>query len=51
MKALLRDHRVRLALLAVAAVGAYFLIRRFLPDIDLQQLVEDVSNTLGHGPI
>jgi hypothetical protein len=47
MTALLRDHRVRLALLAAAAVGAYFLIRRFLPDIDLQQLVEDVSNTLG----
>jgi undecaprenyl-diphosphatase len=47
MRALLRDHRVRLALLAVAAVGAYLVIRRFLPDIDLQQLVEDVSNTLG----
>jgi membrane protein DedA with SNARE-associated domain len=43
----LRDHRFRLLLLAAAAVGAYFLIRRFLPDIDLQELVEDISNTLG----
>jgi membrane protein DedA with SNARE-associated domain/membrane-associated phospholipid phosphatase len=47
MKALLRDHRFRLLLVAAAAVAAYFVIRRLLPDIDLQQLLEDVSNTLG----
>jgi undecaprenyl-diphosphatase len=47
MRISLRDHRFRLVLLAVAAVGAYFLIRRFLPDIDLQELLEDISNTLG----
>ncbi|HEX2371407.1 MAG TPA: bifunctional DedA family/phosphatase PAP2 family protein [Solirubrobacterales bacterium] len=47
MRISLRDHRFRLLLLAAAAVGAYFLIRRFLPDIDLQELVEDISNTLG----
>jgi undecaprenyl-diphosphatase len=47
MNRLLRDHRFRLLLLAVAVVGGYFLIRQFLPDVDLQQLVEDISNTLG----
>jgi len=47
MSRLLRDHRFRLLLLAVVLVGGYFLIRRFLPDVDLQQLVEDISNTLG----
>ncbi len=47
MRVSLRDHRFRLLLLAAAAVGAYFLIKRFLPEIDLQELLEDVSNTLG----
>jgi membrane protein DedA with SNARE-associated domain/membrane-associated phospholipid phosphatase len=47
MKISLRDHRVRLLLLAAAAVAAYFLIKRFLPEIDLQKLLEDVSDTLG----
>jgi membrane protein DedA with SNARE-associated domain/membrane-associated phospholipid phosphatase len=47
MRNLLRDHRFRLVLLAAAAVGAYFLIKQFLPEIDLQELLEDVSNTLG----
>jgi membrane protein DedA with SNARE-associated domain/membrane-associated phospholipid phosphatase len=47
MSRLLRDHRFRLLLLGVAVIGGYFLIKRFLPEIDLQRLVEDVSNTLG----
>ena len=40
----LRDHRVRLPLIAAAIVGGYFLLKRVLPDIDLQQLLEDVSD-------
>jgi membrane protein DedA with SNARE-associated domain/membrane-associated phospholipid phosphatase len=47
MRAVLRDHRFRLLLIAAAAVGAYFAIRQLLPDIDLQKLLEDFSNTLG----
>ena len=46
-KKLLGDHRVRLRLLAAAAVGLYFLIKQFLPHVDLQELLQDVSNTLG----
>ncbi len=34
-------------LIVVAVIGGYFLIKRFLPEIDLQRLLEDVSNTLG----
>jgi membrane protein DedA with SNARE-associated domain/membrane-associated phospholipid phosphatase len=47
MKLSLRDHRFRLVLLAAAAIGAYFLITRLLPDVDLQKLLQDVSETLG----
>jgi len=47
MRLSLRDRRFRLLLIAGAAIAAYFLLRRWLPDIDLQQLLEDVSNTLG----
>jgi undecaprenyl-diphosphatase len=47
MRALLRDHRFRLLLIAVAVVGGYFAIRQLLPDIELQKLLEDFSNTLG----
>ena len=47
MRISLRDHRFRLLLVAVAAVAIYFLVKRFLPEIDLQQLLEDVSDTLG----
>jgi membrane protein DedA with SNARE-associated domain len=47
MTAVLRDHRVRLALLVAAAVAIYFLVRQFLPEIRLQELLDDVSNTLG----
>lgn len=44
---LLRDHRVRLLLAVAAAVGGYLLIKRFLPDVDLQELLADISHTLG----
>src|ERR687897_393600 len=47
MRVSLRDHRFRLLLLVAAALGAYFAIKSLLPDIDLQQLLEDVSDTLG----
>ena len=47
MRISLRDHRFRLLLIAAAAVAAYFVIRELLPDIDLQELLEDVSHTLG----
>src|SRR5918996_1398551 len=47
MRVSLRDHRFRLLLLVAAVLGAYFAIKRLLPDVDLQQLLEDVSNTLG----
>jgi membrane protein DedA with SNARE-associated domain/membrane-associated phospholipid phosphatase len=43
----LSDHRVRIPLLLAAIVGGYFLLKALLPDIDLQQLLDDVSETLG----
>jgi membrane protein DedA with SNARE-associated domain/membrane-associated phospholipid phosphatase len=47
MRLSLRDHRFRLVLAAAAAIAAYFLITRLLPDVDLQKLLQDVSDTLG----
>lgn len=47
MRAALRDHRVRLALIAAAAVAIYLLVRDLLPEVDLQELLDDVSTTLG----
>ncbi|HSJ18836.1 MAG TPA: bifunctional DedA family/phosphatase PAP2 family protein [Solirubrobacterales bacterium] len=47
MRVALRDHRVRAALIVVAAVAVYFLVREWLPEIRLQDLLDDVSNTLG----
>jgi membrane protein DedA with SNARE-associated domain/membrane-associated phospholipid phosphatase len=47
MRISLRDHRFRLLLIVAGAVAAYFAIKSLLPDIDLQQLLEDVSDTLG----
>jgi membrane protein DedA with SNARE-associated domain/membrane-associated phospholipid phosphatase len=38
---------IKLALVAAAAVGAYFAIKGLLPDLDLQELLADVSATLG----
>ncbi len=43
----LRDRRVRLPLIAAAIVGAYFALKAALPDIELQELLKDVSMTLG----
>jgi membrane protein DedA with SNARE-associated domain/membrane-associated phospholipid phosphatase len=47
MRISLRDHRFRLLLIVVAVVAAYFVIKRLLPHVDLQQLLEDASDTLG----
>jgi len=33
--------------MAAALIGGYFLLKALLPDIDLEQLLEDVSTTLG----
>lgn len=46
-RALLSDHRARLALVAAALVGGYLLIQGLIPDMDLQDLLEDVARTLG----
>jgi membrane protein DedA with SNARE-associated domain/membrane-associated phospholipid phosphatase len=43
----LQDRRVRLLLIAAAIVGGYFLLKAALPDIDLQELLDDLSRTLG----
>jgi membrane protein DedA with SNARE-associated domain/membrane-associated phospholipid phosphatase len=43
----LRDRRVRLPLILAAVVGGYLLLGAVVPDIDLEQLLEDVSTTLG----
>jgi membrane protein DedA with SNARE-associated domain/membrane-associated phospholipid phosphatase len=47
MRVALRDHRVRAALIVAAAVAVYFLVRQWLPEIRLQDLLDDVSTTLG----
>jgi undecaprenyl-diphosphatase len=47
MRVALRDHRVRLALIVAAAVAIYFLVRESVPEVRLQDLLDDVSHTLG----
>ena len=42
-----RGKRLSIALVAVAVIGVYYAISRLIPHDDLQQLLEDVSNTLG----
>jgi len=42
-----RRRRLLLAAIAVAIAAGYYLISRVIPHDDLQQLLEDVSNTLG----
>jgi undecaprenyl-diphosphatase len=42
-----RRRRLLLVVLAAAIVGVYYLISRVVPHDDLQQLLEDISNTLG----
>jgi membrane-associated protein len=42
-----RGKRITIALIAAAVIGVYYTISRVVPHDDLQQLLEDVSNTLG----
>jgi len=42
-----RGKRITIALVAAAVIGVYYTISRLVPHNDLQQLLEDVSNTLG----
>lgn len=42
-----RKGRLKLAGLVAAAALGYFLYRQFFPDLDLQELLEDVSSALG----
>jgi membrane protein DedA with SNARE-associated domain/membrane-associated phospholipid phosphatase len=44
---LLADKRVRLPVIAALAVGAYFLVKALLPEISLQEVLDDVASTLG----
>jgi membrane protein DedA with SNARE-associated domain/membrane-associated phospholipid phosphatase len=46
-RALLANHWVRLVLLAALAVGGYFLVKALLPEISLQDILDDVATTLG----
>jgi undecaprenyl-diphosphatase len=45
--ALLADKRVRIPVVLALVVGGYFLLKALLPDIDLKELLDDVSETLG----
>jgi membrane protein DedA with SNARE-associated domain/membrane-associated phospholipid phosphatase len=42
-----RQRRFTIAAIVAGAVGGYFLFNRVVPHDDLQQLLEDASNTLG----
>jgi membrane protein DedA with SNARE-associated domain len=42
-----RNRRLLIALIAAAIVAGYYLLSRAIPHENLQQLLEDVSNTLG----
>ena len=42
-----RGKRITLAIAIAAAIGVYYAISRLVPHDDLQQMLEDVSNTLG----
>jgi len=41
------SERRRLALIAVLVVGGFIAFRQFGPDIDIEQILEDLSSTLG----
>ncbi len=47
MRLSLRDHRFRIALIVIAVIAAYQVIKRVLPEIDLQKLLHDISKGLG----
>jgi membrane protein DedA with SNARE-associated domain/membrane-associated phospholipid phosphatase len=44
---LLADKRVRLLVIAALAIGGYFVVKGLLPEIELQELLDDVARTLG----
>jgi membrane protein DedA with SNARE-associated domain len=46
-RAVFSNHWVRLALLAALAVAGYFLVKALLPEISLQEILDDVATTLG----
>ncbi len=47
IRGLLADKRVRIPLLVALAIGGYFLVKALLPEIELQELLDDVAQTLG----
>ena len=47
VRRLLADKRIRIPLIAALAIGGYFLVKALLPEIDLQDLLDDVARTLG----
>jgi membrane protein DedA with SNARE-associated domain/membrane-associated phospholipid phosphatase len=42
-----RSGRIKLAVAVAAAIAAYFGVKQLLPDLDLQEVLADVSATLG----
>jgi undecaprenyl-diphosphatase len=47
LKSLWHKHWVRWPIFAALAIGAYFLVKALLPEIDLQQILDDVAAKLG----
>jgi membrane protein DedA with SNARE-associated domain len=47
VRGLLSNHWIRLGLLAGLAVAGYFLVKALLPEISLQEILDDVASTLG----
>jgi undecaprenyl-diphosphatase len=46
-RSLASDRRTRIALIAAAIAGGYFLVKALLPEIDLQDLLREVARVLG----
>jgi membrane protein DedA with SNARE-associated domain/membrane-associated phospholipid phosphatase len=44
---LLRDRRIRIPLIVAALVAVYLVLREALPEVDLEELLADLSTTLG----
>ena len=47
VRKLLADKRVRIPLIAALAIGAYFLVKALLPEIDLQDALDEFAAKLG----
>lgn len=47
VRSLLTHRRTRLALIVAAIAGGYLAIQALVPDVDLQELLEDVARVLG----